>query len=54
MSKIQGHFSPRPKKRRLGGVVVSVLDTGTFPKAKVLPGRDADHSPPSSAEVENE
>jgi hypothetical protein len=27
---------------------------GTFPGAKARPGRDADHSPPSSAEVENE
>jgi hypothetical protein len=25
----------------------------TFPGGKALPGRDADHSPPSSAEVEN-
>jgi hypothetical protein len=27
---------------------------GPFPGVKVRPGRDADHSPPSSAEVENE
>jgi hypothetical protein len=27
---------------------------GPFPGAKPRPGRDADHSPPSSAEVENE
>jgi hypothetical protein len=27
---------------------------GPFPRTKVQPGRDADHSPPSSAEVENE
>jgi hypothetical protein len=27
---------------------------GPFPVAKARPGRDADHSPPSSAEVENE
>jgi hypothetical protein len=26
---------------------------GPFPGAKARPGRDADHSPPSSAEVEN-
>jgi hypothetical protein len=26
---------------------------GPFPGAKALPGRDADHSPPSNAEVEN-
>jgi hypothetical protein len=27
---------------------------GPFPGAKVRPGRDADHSTPSNAEVENE
>jgi hypothetical protein len=27
---------------------------GPFPGAKARPGRDADHSPPSSAEVEND
>jgi hypothetical protein len=27
---------------------------GLFPGGKVRPGRDADHSPPSSAEVVNE
>jgi hypothetical protein len=27
---------------------------GTFPGGKARPGRDTDHSPPSSAEVENE
>jgi hypothetical protein len=27
---------------------------GPFPGAKGRPGRDADHSPPSSAEVKNE
>jgi hypothetical protein len=27
---------------------------GPFPGAKTWPGSDADHSPPSSAEVENE
>jgi hypothetical protein len=27
---------------------------GPFPGATARPGRDADHSPPSSAEVENE
>jgi hypothetical protein len=27
---------------------------GLFPGGKERPGRDADHSPPSSAEVENE
>jgi hypothetical protein len=27
---------------------------GPFLRAKVWPGRDADHSPPCSAEVENE
>jgi hypothetical protein len=27
---------------------------GSFPRGKARPGRDADHSPPSSAEVKNE
>jgi hypothetical protein len=27
---------------------------GSYPRGKARPGRDADHSPPSSAEVENE
>jgi hypothetical protein len=27
---------------------------GPFPGGKARPGRDADHSPPSSAEVKNE
>jgi hypothetical protein len=27
---------------------------GSFPGAKARPGRDANHSPPSSAEIENE
>jgi hypothetical protein len=27
---------------------------GSFPRNKAWPGRDADHSPPSSAEVKNE
>jgi hypothetical protein len=27
---------------------------GPFPRAKVRPGCDTDHSPPSSAEIENE
>jgi hypothetical protein len=32
----------------------SVGTGGPFPEGKVRPGRDADHSPPSSAEVMNE
>jgi hypothetical protein len=33
----------------------SIMGTGgSFPGAKARPWRDADHSPPSSAEVENE
>jgi hypothetical protein len=32
-----------------------LMDTGgPFPSGKALTGRDADHSPPSSAEVKNE
>jgi hypothetical protein len=32
----------------------TMVTGGPFPGAKARPGRDADHSPPSSAEVENE
>jgi hypothetical protein len=32
----------------------SVGTGGPFPGGKARPGRDADHSPPSSAEVKNE
>jgi hypothetical protein len=32
----------------------SMGTSGPFPGAKARPGRDADHSPPSSAEVVNE
>jgi hypothetical protein len=32
----------------------SPVCTGSFPGSKARPGRDPDHSPPSSAEVENE
>jgi hypothetical protein len=31
-----------------------VATGASFPRGKARPGRDADHSPPSSAEVENE
>jgi hypothetical protein len=31
-----------------------VVTVGPFPGAKARPGRDADHSPPSRAEVKNE
>jgi hypothetical protein len=30
------------------------MDTGVLPGGKSRPGRDSDHSPPSSAEVVNE
>jgi hypothetical protein len=32
----------------------TMVTEGSFPGGKALPGRDANHSPPSSAEVENE
>jgi hypothetical protein len=32
----------------------TMVTVGPFPAAKARPERDADHSPPSSAEVENE
>jgi hypothetical protein len=33
--------------------VFTVGTGGPFPEVKARPGRDADHSPPSSAEVQN-
>jgi hypothetical protein len=39
----------------LGYPASCTMDTGgPFPGAKARPGRDADHSPPSSADVDNE
>jgi hypothetical protein len=32
----------------------TIRNGGPFPGGKARPGRDADHSPPSSAEVEND
>jgi hypothetical protein len=34
--------------------LVQWVSGGPFPRAKAQTGRDADHSPPSSAEFENE
>jgi hypothetical protein len=39
---------------RLVSTSYPVVTGGPFPGDKVRPGRDADHSPPSSAEVVNE
>jgi hypothetical protein len=35
-------------------VILLCKYTRPYPGGKARPGRDADHSPPSSAEVENE
>jgi hypothetical protein len=37
-----------------GGAPCTMGTGGPFPGDKAWPGRDADHLPPSSAEVENE
>jgi hypothetical protein len=44
---VQTGFGSHPASCIVGTV-------GPFPRAKTRPGRDADHSPPSTAEVENE
>jgi hypothetical protein len=44
---VQTGFGARPASSTMG-------TGGPFPGANELQGRDADHSPPSSAEVENE
>jgi hypothetical protein len=44
----------RPALRPTQPPVPGVLSPGPFPQVKARPGRDADHSPPSSAEVKNE
>jgi hypothetical protein len=36
------------------GVHPASYPMGSFPGGKARPGRDADHSPPSSAEAKNE
>jgi hypothetical protein len=56
-------FDPRQRRKdfssslcvqdRLWGLLTNGTG-GTFPGAETRPGRDADRSPPSSAEVENE
>jgi hypothetical protein len=52
-AEVKGFFlSPLCPDRHWGPL--SSLYRGSFPGAKSRPGRDADHSPPSSAEVENE
>jgi hypothetical protein len=40
----------------MNGIIASCTmgTAGPFPGGKARPGSDADHSPPSSAEVENE
>jgi hypothetical protein len=50
-------FSSRPCVQTGSGAHLASYPMGTggsFPGGKARPGRDADHSPPSSAEVKNE
>jgi hypothetical protein len=50
-------FSSRPCVQTGSGTHPASYPMGTggsFPGGKARPGRDADHSPPSSAEVKNE
>jgi hypothetical protein len=50
-------FSFRPCVQTASGAHPASYPLGTggsFPGGKARPGRDADHSPPSSAEVKNE
>jgi hypothetical protein len=52
-----GDFSPSPCIQTGSGAHLGSYPMGTggsFPGGKARPGRDADHSPPSSAEVKNE
>jgi hypothetical protein len=61
--ELRSSFDPRQRQRifPLASVSRPALGPtqpmgtgGPFPGAKARPGRDADHSPPSSAEVKNE
>jgi hypothetical protein len=50
-------FSSSPCVQTVSGAHPAFYPMGTggsFPGGKAWPGRDADHSPPSSAEVKNE
>jgi hypothetical protein len=52
-----GEFSFSPCVQTGSGAYPASYPMGTggpFPGGKAQPGRDADHSPPSSAEVKNE
>jgi hypothetical protein len=57
-TKIKGQILPKvPELFRYGTYPNWLLSNGyrgPFPGGKARPGRDADHSPPSSAEVKNE
>jgi hypothetical protein len=44
---VQKGFGAHPASYKMG-------TGGSFPGGKARPGRDADHSPPSSAEIKNE
>jgi hypothetical protein len=53
-----GHVERRPEDRVIKKLYMSIPEYNRyrcrFPGAKARPRRDADHSPPSSAEVDNE
>jgi hypothetical protein len=56
-SPIGADFSSSPCVQTGSGTHPASYPMGTgspFPGGKARPGRDADHSPPSSAEVKNE
>jgi hypothetical protein len=60
---VRSRFDPRrgqrifllaPASRPALGPTQPMGTGGSFPGGKARPGRDTDHSPPSSAEVKNE
>jgi hypothetical protein len=62
--KTTRHYNPQDKHLHLhrrenlkfppSVLAAGMVIGGPFPGGKARPGRDADHSPPSSAEVKNE
>jgi hypothetical protein len=52
---VQTGSGAHPASYPMGTAMGTAMGTGgSFPGGKARPGRDADHSPPSSAEVKNE
>jgi hypothetical protein len=56
MTEAEGFSSSHASRPALGPTQPPIqwVPGGPFPWGKVRPGRDADHSPPSSAKVKNE